>query len=84
MAESLTPPLQKIQVYTDIVVPTLLYNAETWVIDGEQIRLLKWFHKSCLHSILGTKWQDNLSNKDALNRANLLSIQSILIQVKLC
>ena len=47
----------KIQVYRAIVVPNLLYGAETWILYRKQIRLLdmpkstwaeewnKWFHR---------------------------------------
>ncbi|WP_293703670.1 hypothetical protein, partial [Thiolapillus sp.] len=34
----------KIQVYRAVVVPTLLYGAETWVLYRKQIRLLEQFH----------------------------------------
>ena len=47
-----------------VVVPTLLYGAETWVLYQKQIRLLEWFHQRCMRSILGIKWQDHMSNKD--------------------
>ena len=45
----------KIQVYRAVIVPTLLYSAETWVLYWKQIRLLEWFHQQYLHSILGIK-----------------------------
>ena len=50
----------KIKVYTAIIVPTLLYGAETWVLYRTQIRLLEQFHRRCLCSILGMKWQDQI------------------------
>ena len=34
----------KIQVYRTVIVPTLLYGAETQVLYQKQIRLLKRFH----------------------------------------
>ena len=73
----------KIQVYRAVVVPTLLYSAETLVLYQKQIRLLERFHQLCLRSILGIKWQDHVSNEAALKRANLPSIESILLQVQL-
>ena len=45
----------KIQVYRAIVIPTLLYGAETLVLYQKQTRLLEWFHQCCLRSILGIK-----------------------------
>ena len=46
----------KIQVYRAVVVPTLLYGAETWILYRKQIRLLGQFHQCCLHLILGIRW----------------------------
>ena len=73
----------KIQVYRAVVIPTLLYGAETWVLYRKQIRLLERFHERCLRSILGIKWQDHVSNEEVINRASLPSIESILFQVQL-
>ena len=70
----------KIQVYRAVVVPTLLYGAEIWVLYRKQIRLLEWFHQRCLRSI---KWQDYMSNEEVLKRASLPSIESVLLQVQL-
>ena len=54
----------KIQVYRAIIVFTLLYGAETWVLYQKQNRLLEQFHPRCLHSILGIKWQDHMSKRE--------------------
>ena len=75
----------KIQVYRAVIIPTLLYGAETWVptlLYGaetywKQIMLLERFHQCCLHSILGIKWQDHVLNEEILKRASLPSIESI-------
>ena len=71
-------------VYRAVVVPTLLYGAEAWVLYQKQIRLLERFHQCCLRSNLGIKWQDHVLNKEVLKRAILPSIESILLQVQLC
>ena len=73
----------KIQLYKAIIVTTLLYGAETWVLYQKQIRLLERFHQRCLRSILGIKWQDHMSNEEVLKRASLPSIEPILPQVQL-
>ena len=73
----------KLQVYRAIVVPALLYGAETWVLCRKQIRLLKRFHQRCLRSILGIKWPDHVSKEEVLKRASLPSIESTLLQVQL-
>ena len=59
----------KIQVNRAVVVPTLLYSAETWVLYRKQIELLERFHQRCLRSILGIKWQDRESNEEACEPA---------------
>ena len=73
----------KIQVYRAVVITTLLYGAETWVLYRKQIRLLQRFYQCCLRSILGIKWQDYVSNEEVLKTAGLPSIESILLQVQL-
>ena len=73
----------KIQVYRTVVVPTLLYGAETVVLYRKQIRLLERFHQRCLCSILSIEWQDNVSNEEVLKRPSLPSIESILLEVQL-
>ena len=72
----------KLQVYRAVVVPTLLYGAETWVL-YRKIRLLERVHQRCLRSILAITWQDHVSNEEVLKRTSLPSIGSILLQVLL-
>ena len=73
----------KLQVYRAVIVPTVLYCAETWVLYRRQIRLLERFHQRCLRSILGIKWQDHVSNEEVLKTASLPCMESILLQVQL-
>ena len=69
----------KIKVYRAVVIPTLLYGAETWTLYRRQVRLLERFHQRCLRSILNIKWHDYVSNEDVLEEAQLPSIESILL-----
>ena len=73
----------KVQVYRAVVVPTLLYGAEAWVLYQRQVRLLERFHQRCLRTILGIRWQDYVSNEEVLSRANLSSIECTLLQLQL-
>ena len=73
----------KLQVYRAVVITTLLYDAETWVLYWKQIKLLEQFHQCCLLSILGIKWQDHVPNEEVSKRASLPGIESILLQVQL-
>ena len=73
----------KIQVYRIVVVPTLLYGAETWVLYRKQLRVLERFHKRRLRSILGIKCQDHVLDEEVFKRASLPKVDSILLQVQL-
>ena len=75
--------ITKIKVYRAVVIPTLLYGAETWTLYRRQVRLLERFHQRCLHSILNIKWHDYVSNEDVLEEAQLPSIESILLKQQL-
>ena len=48
----------KIRVYRAIVLTTLLFSSETWVIYRSHIRLLERFHQRCLRTILNIHWSD--------------------------
>ena len=73
----------KIQVYRAVVVPTLLYGCATWVLYRKQIRLLERFHQRCLRSMMGIKWQEYVTNEEALKRASLPSLECTLLQQQL-
>ena len=68
----------KLQVYRAVVVTTIMYGAETWVLYRKQIGLLERFHQRCLRSFLGIKWQDHVSNEEVLKRGSLPIVESIL------
>ena len=73
----------KILVYRAVIIPTLLYGAETRFLYKKQTKLLKWFHLRCLRSTLRIKWLDYVSNVKVFKRASLPSIESILLQAPL-
>ena len=59
----------KIQVYRAIIIPTLLYGAETWVLYRKQIRLLGRVHQRRFRSIRGMEWQDYVSDEEVRKKA---------------
>ena len=61
--------ITKIKVYRAVVIPTLMYGAETWTLYRRHVRLLECFHQRCLRSILDIKWHDYVSNEDVLEEA---------------
>nr|VZI52258.1 unnamed protein product [Spirometra erinaceieuropaei] len=45
----------KLKMYKAVILPTLLYGAETWTVYAKQARRLNHFHLSCLRRILRLK-----------------------------
>nr|VZI15401.1 unnamed protein product [Spirometra erinaceieuropaei] len=70
-------------MYKAVILPTLLYGAETWTVYTKQARRLNHFHLSCLRRILRLKWQDRIPDTDVLERTGILSIYAILTQMHL-
>ena len=73
----------KIKVYRAIVLTTLLYGCETWTVYQRHARKLNHFHTTRLRRLLGIKWQDRIPDTEVLTRANLPSINTILMQSQL-
>nr|VZI18588.1 unnamed protein product [Spirometra erinaceieuropaei] len=73
----------KLKMYKAVIMPTLLYGAETWTVYAKQARRLNHFHLSCLRRILRLKWQDRIPDTDVLERTGILSIYAILRQIQL-
>nr|VZI41081.1 unnamed protein product [Spirometra erinaceieuropaei] len=73
----------KPKMYKAVILPTLLYEAETWTVYAKQARRLNHFHVSCLRRIPRLKWQDRIADTDVLERTGILSIYPILRQIQL-
>nr|VZI29776.1 unnamed protein product [Spirometra erinaceieuropaei] len=73
----------KIKMYNAVILPTLMYEAETWTVYAKQARRPNHFHLSCLRRMLRLNWQDRIPDTDVLERTGILSIYSILIQMQL-
>nr|VZI41277.1 unnamed protein product [Spirometra erinaceieuropaei] len=73
----------KLKMYKAVILPTLLYEAETWTVYTKQARRLNHFHLSCLSRILRLNWQDRIPDTDVLERTGILSIYSMLRQMQL-
>ncbi|BHF75576.1 hypothetical protein SprV_0501867700 [Sparganum proliferum] len=70
-------------MYKAVILPTLLYGAETWTVYTKQARRLNHFHLICLRRILRLKWQDRTPDTDVLERTGILSIYVMLRQIQL-
>nr|VZH98219.1 unnamed protein product [Spirometra erinaceieuropaei] len=73
----------KIKMYKAVILPTLLYGAQTWTVYTKQARRLNHFHLSCLRRILRLNWQDRIPDTDVLKRTGIVSIYVILRQMQL-
>ncbi|BHF78810.1 hypothetical protein SprV_0602192500 [Sparganum proliferum] len=73
----------KLKMYTAVILPTLLYGAETWTVYTKQARRLNHFHLSCLRRILRLNWHDRILDTDALEQTGILSIYAMLRQIQL-
>ncbi|XP_051627166.1 uncharacterized protein LOC127462545 [Manacus candei] len=73
----------KISVYRAIVLSTLLYRSESWVIYHHHLRLLERFHQRCLHTILNIHWSDYVTNTSVLEQAAITSIEAMLLRTQL-
>nr|VZI49744.1 unnamed protein product [Spirometra erinaceieuropaei] len=73
----------KLKMYRAVILPTLLYGAETWTVYTRQARRLNHFHLRCLRRILRLNWQDRIPDTDVLERTGMLSIFSMLRQMQL-
>nr|VZI32098.1 unnamed protein product [Spirometra erinaceieuropaei] len=73
----------KLKMYKAVILPTVLYGAETWTVYAKQARRLNHFQLSCLRRILRLKWQDRIPDTDVLERTGILSIYAILRQIQL-
>ena len=70
----------KLQVYRSCVLSTLLYGSESWPTYARQEKRLNGFHLGCLRRLLQIKWQDRVTNTNVLQRADMPSIPTLLIQ----
>ena len=68
----------KLKVYRSVVLPTLLYECETWTVYQQHVKRLNNFHTSCLRKLLKFKWQDRIPDTEVLKRARMQSVHILL------
>nr|VZI47292.1 unnamed protein product [Spirometra erinaceieuropaei] len=73
----------KLKMYKTVILPTLLYGAETWKLYTRRPRRLNHFHLSCLRRIMSLNWQDRIPDTGVLERTGMLSIYAIMRQILL-
>ena len=65
----------KIAVYQAVVLSTLLYGCESWVLYRRSVCRLDEFHMRCLRRIDGIKWQDTVPNTEVLASAESVALR---------
>ena len=76
----------KIAVYRAIILPILLYSSETYILYQRHIKRLSKVLQRQLRSIMGIRLQDrisNMSNEEVLQRAGMMSLESIIMKSQL-
>lgn len=74
----------KIKIYMAVVLPHILYSAETWTVYRRHFRQLDRFHLQCLRKILKIRWSDRIRNTEVLRGANVGGIEAYLMRRQLC
>ena len=73
----------KLKIYKAVVLASLLNGCATWILYRRHFKQLEKFHMKSLRSIMSIRWQDKISNLEVLERAELQSIESMLIKARL-
>ena len=73
----------KIMVFRAVILSTLLYGSETWVLYRRDVRKLERFQQHKLRAILKIGWQDFVTNEEVLIRAGLPSIEATVTHHRL-
>nr|VZI41714.1 unnamed protein product [Spirometra erinaceieuropaei] len=73
----------RLKMYKAVILPTLLYGAETWTVNTKQAHRLNHFQLSCLRRILRLNWQDRIPDTDVLERTGILGIYVVRRKMQL-
>ena len=73
----------KLRAFRTLVMPVLLYGAETWNLSKRDLRKLKTFHMRCLRDILSVTLWDRIRNSTILEMTGELSMEEQLRQRRL-
>ena len=68
----------KCKVYKAMVLPALVYSAETYTLYRDHIRKLEAVQQRHLRQIMKIKWDDRVSNVEVRRRAGLESVEATL------
>ena len=68
----------KLHVLRVMVMPVLLYGAETWAVTQQELRKLHAFQMKCLREIVGVMLWDRRRNVDILEETGKLPVEEQL------
>ena len=67
----------------EVVLSTLLYATETWTVCDRHLRKLEVFQQRCLRKIMNIKWESFISDLEVLQKAQVVSVESVVRKKKL-
>ena len=73
----------KCKVYHAIILSCLLYSSETYTLCRRHIQRLSQIHLRHLRAILGIRWSDRVTNDEALQRADVPSVEAMILSRQL-
>ncbi|BHF58814.1 hypothetical protein SprV_0100176900 [Sparganum proliferum] len=73
----------KLEMYKAVVLRTLLYGVETWIVYASHARKPNHFHLNCLCRMLKLRWYGRVPNPKILEGRGILDVCVILRQLRL-
>ena len=70
-------------IFQAVVLSTLLYACETWMIYSRDVKQLEKFQQAKLRHIFRVHWKDKITNNEILTRASLPSMEATILQHRL-
>ena len=64
-------------------MPLLMYGSETWTLYQHEVKQLRTIQQRHLRLILSIKWDDYISNEEALRRADVEDMEVKLVRTRL-
>ena len=72
----------KKRLYEAVIVPTVLYGAETWSVSEVDKKKLNVFEMRCLRSMVGVSRIDRVRNQSVRNRSGVVEKLSNRVEKK--
>ena len=78
LRRQIVPAAIHLRLYNAIVLPTLLYNCETWGLPTSVLTRLDTFHRRQLRALLGIRYPAIISNEDLYLRTKSRPLSEIV------